>query len=90
MIEIKLTIDKVDYDQLLDALIPHLVKNRLAEKTIKSAISSRFASMTESERTSAAAGFLNDNSSKITDIINDYINEQQLGCHVSALEAKEK
>lgn len=87
MIELKLKIDQIDYDELLNAIIPHLVKNKFAEKTLKTAISARFSLMDEAEKNSAAISFINDNSSKITDMINEYITQQISGCHISSLEA---
>ena len=90
MIELRLTVDNIDYDELFSVIIPHLVKNKLAERTIRSAISAKFASMSEAEKDAAAAEFLNDNASKITDIINEYASSQLSGCRVSSLEAANK
>ena len=88
MIELRLTVDKIDYMELINTLLPHIVKNKLAEKTLKAAISAKFASMNEEERNAAAIAFINDNSSKIADIINEYVDQQLSGCHISSIEAK--
>ena len=88
MIELNLKIDQLNYDELINVIIPHLVKNKLAEKALKTAISAKFSSMNESEKNTAAVSLINDNSSKITAIINEYISKQICGCHISSIEAK--
>ena len=88
MIELRLTVDEIDYTELINTLLPLIVKNKFAEKTLKTAISAKFASMNESEKNEAAIAFINDNASKIADIINEYVTQEISGCHVTTIEAK--
>ena len=90
MIELRLTVDKLNYNELFDVIIPLLVKNKLAEKTLKAAITVKFASMSEAEKDAAAAEFLSSNSTKITEMINGYLSNQLPSCHFSSLEAINK
>lgn len=88
MIELKITVDDISYSELINAIIPHITSNRLAQKTLASAINARFSSMSETEKNAAAATFLNDNGSKISEFLNSYIEKEGLGCHITSLSAK--
>ena len=88
MIELKITVDNINYSELINAIIPHIVSNKLAQRTLTAAINAKFNSMSETEKNHAAASFLNDNSSKISEILNSYIEKEQLGCNISDFSAK--
>jgi len=82
MIELKITVDNINYNALINAIIPHIVSNKIAQRTIISAINTKFSSMSEAEKNQAAVSFLNDNRSKISEILNSYIEKEQLGCNI--------
>ena len=88
MIELKITVDNISYSELINAIMPHIVKNKLAERTLAAAINAKFNAMSETDKNNAAAGFLNDNSSKISAVLNSYIEKEQLSCHISDFSAR--
>jgi hypothetical protein len=59
MIELKITVDNINYSELINAIIPHIVSNKLAQRTLTAAINAKFNSMSETEKNHAAASFLN-------------------------------
>ena len=88
MIELKITVDNINYSELVNAIIPHITNNKFAQKTLASAINAKFSAMSEAEKNIAAATFLNDNSSKISEFLNSYIEKEQLGCNISDFSAR--
>ena len=67
MLELRISLDGVDYDTLIPKIIPFIIKNPLAAKAVLSAYKIKTHNMTQSEKDAFAAQLLNDNRNKIID-----------------------
>ncbi len=70
MLELKISLDNVDYMTVVRAIIPLVVKNKLMAGAAITAANIKMRAMSRSEQEKYAAAFLTDHKDKIKELLN--------------------
>ena len=90
MIELRITLDEIDYDTLIPTLIPILIKNPIAAKAALVAYKLKTAKLPQNERDVLAVQLLNDNKNKIVTKLSEKAANKGIKCSIVDFDASVK
>ncbi len=83
MLELKITLENVDYITVVRSLIPLVVKNKLMAGAAITAANMKMRSMTKEEQESYVASFLTDHRGKIIELLNNTVKNKGIVGEIS-------
>ena len=87
MIELRIALDGIDYDTLIPALLPMVIKNPLAAKAALAAYKIKTANLSQPERDALAVKLLTDNNNKILTTLNSKVADKGIKGYVVGFDA---
>ncbi len=88
MLELKITLEDVDYATVLSSLIPLVIKNKILAGAAASAVSAKLNSLSPSQQDEYVAAFLSDNKEKIAELLDSAIKNKGMTGSVRSFNAK--
>ncbi len=73
MLELKISLDNVDYLSVVRSLVPLVVKNKLMASAAVTAANMKMRSMSKAEQEQYVASFLTDHKEKIKELLNSAV-----------------
>ncbi len=90
MLELKLSLENVDYMSLIKTVIPLVVKNKFMATAAITAANLKMRSMSANEREAFVASLLADNKEKIKELINSAAKNKGISGNASDFSAEAK
>lgn len=87
MIELRIAIDGIDYDTLIPAVLPMIIKNPIAAKAALAAYKVKTANLSQSEKDALAVKLLTDNKNKILTTLNEKVSDKGVKGYVIGFDA---
>ena len=87
MIELKFTLDNIDYETLLPIIIPIVIKNPLASKAALVAARAKLKNMSPSERDIYVSNLLSGNKDRILSALNAKVAAKGIKGEITSLSA---
>ena len=88
MLEIKVSLEKIDYSSLLPFLLKAVTKSKVLSKALRFTLEGKISKMTEEEKNSFAAFFIEEHNEKIVEILNEYAKNKGVIAYMTDISAK--
>ena len=88
MIEIKVSLDMIDYSSLLPIITKTVTKNKILSKAIKLTVDGKLSKMTEKEKNTYLVSFIEEHKERITEILNEYAKNKNIIGYITDISAK--
>lgn len=76
MINLSLSVDKIDYSSLIPVLVPMVIKNKLAAKAAQFTIEAKLKTMSEQEKNAFVVNFLHEHKNQIIENLNEFVKDK--------------
>ncbi len=90
MLELKISLENVDYMTVIKSLIPLVIKNKLMAGAAVTAANMKLRSMSQAEQEKFVADFLSDHEEKVKELLNSAVKNKGINGNVSDFSAETK